>query len=67
MHFKVIILSLGLLSMYGCGPSAEEQEEMSYDAGYSNGYEEGVAEALRCVSREGGGAEDAADSCERRL
>ncbi len=67
MYFKVIVLSLGVLSIYGCGPTAEEKEEMSYDAGYSDGYRKGAAEALECVNREGGGAEDAADSCERRL
>lgn len=63
MYLKAIFLSVGLLSFYGCGPTVEEKEEMSYDAGYS----QGAAEALECVNREGGGAEDAADSCERRL
>lgn len=67
MYLRAVILSFGLLSISGCGPSVEEKEEMSYDAGYSDGYRKGAAEALECVNREGGGAEDAADSCERRL
>lgn len=67
MHFKAVFLSLSLLSIYGCGPSEEEKTEVSYDAGYSDGYREGAAKALECVNREGGGAEDAADSCEGRL
>ena len=56
MYFKGVFLSLGLLSIYGCGPSAEEKEEMSYDAGYSDGCREGAAKALECGNREGGGA-----------
>lgn len=67
MQYKMVFLSLVLLLIYGCGSSEEEKAEMSYDAGYSDGYREGAAEALECVKREGGGAEDAADSCERRM
>lgn len=63
MQFKAIVVIISLLSISGCGPSAEEKEEMSYDNGYSEGY----MEALKCVEREGGKAEDAADDCKRRM
>ena len=59
MHAKILVVVIGLLSVVGCGPSAEEKEEISYEEGYM--------EALKCVEREGGEAEDAADYCERRM
>jgi hypothetical protein len=67
MYFKTIVVFISLLSIVGCGPSAEEKEEMSYDTGYSTGYNEGFLKALECVKREGGEAEDAADDCRRRM
>ena len=63
MYFKTIAVFISLLSIAGCGPSAEEKEEMSYGTGYNKGF----LEALVCVKREGGKAEDAADDCKRRM
>ena len=65
MYFKAVFLSLSLLSIYGCGPSEEEKTELSYEAGYSEGYRKGTAEALECVNQRGGSAEDAANTCEK--
>lgn len=67
MHSKTFVLFIGLLSIAGCGPSAKEKEEMTYDTGYSDGYRQGFTEALKCVEHEGGEAEDAADHCEGRM
>ena len=67
MQFKIIVVIISLLLTSGCGSSAEEKEKISYGNGYSDGYRVGYKKALKCVDREGGEAEDAADYCERRM
>ena len=62
---KLAILCIGTILLNGCGPSAEEKEQTSYSNGYSEGYQNGYKEALECVNREGGDAEDGAYYCER--
>lgn len=61
-------LSLALLVLSGCGPSTDEIRDTAYSEGYAMGREEGhqdgKQEAIDCVRDEGGGADDAADSCE---
>ena len=67
MHYKIIAVFFSLSLISGCGPSAEEKEKISYGNGYSYGYQYGYKKALKCVDREGGEAEDAADDCKRRM
>ena len=55
-----------LAAIAACSDSVDYESE-EYDAGYSDGYAEGVDEAISCVKREGGSAEDAAENCDRRL
>ena len=67
MYFKTIVVFISLLSIAGCGPTAEENEEMLYNSGDNTGYNEGFLKALECVKREGREAENAADNCKRHM
>lgn len=61
-------LAVAFFPLTGCGPSPVELRESAYAEGYEEGMEagqeSGKQEALDCVRGEGGGAEDAADTCE---
>jgi len=56
--FVFIILGIAA-TLNGCGKSDEEVNILLEDS-----YNQGLWDALDCVKREGGSAQDAADNCE---
>lgn len=57
---KVVVLLLPMV-LIGCGPSRDDLNAQLDDA-----YDEGWYEALDCVKKKGGSADEASDECKER-